>query len=137
MYQATRKNPIDFDWSNRLNAPRLRDDLRALGMSEKELNSVKPVENLPSFGSPEQIFGSLYVIEGSNLGGQVISRRLQEKFGFDETNGAAFFSGYGKETGKMWNEFRAAITAFAENADEEIIIDSAIETFDKIGKALG
>jgi heme oxygenase (biliverdin-IX-beta and delta-forming) len=127
---------INLDYQNRLNTPRIVADLKNLGMSENEIAAIKPTDELPQIDSAEKIFGSLYVIEGSNLGGQIISRHLKEKFGFDETNGAAFFSGYGKETGKMWNEFREAITEFAENSDDEEIIGAAIETFEKIGKSL-
>ena len=98
---------------------------------------IEIFSDLPSLDSKERIFGSLYVIEGSTLGGQVISRHLKQQFDLDETNGAAFFSGYGKETGKMWNGYRDAITRFADGeANREEIIAGANETFEKIGKCL-
>ena len=106
-------------------------------MSEREISKIETSDDLPALDSKERIFGSLYVIEGSTLGGQVISRHLKQKFELDEANGAAFFSGYGKETGKMWNGFRESITAFAENnTNKEEIIAGANETFEKIGKYL-
>ena len=62
---------------------------------------------------------------------------LKQKFDLDETNGTAFFSGYGRETGPMWKAFGAAIIEFAENdADHEEIIAGANETFEKIGNSL-
>ncbi len=134
---ALRQNPLDFNHAERLNTPRLIADLTSLGMSESDISQIASVSDLPALDSGEQIFGSLYVIEGSTLGGQYISRHLKQKFDLDETNGAAFFSGYGKDTGKMWNGFRESITAFAEtSANKEEIIGGAIETFEKIGKAL-
>ncbi|MEO6589177.1 MAG: biliverdin-producing heme oxygenase [Pyrinomonadaceae bacterium] len=137
MLAALHENPIKLNYEERLNAPKLFADLKNLGMTESEIANVETFNDLPTLDSAEKIFGSLYVIEGSTLGGQYISRHLKEKFGLDETNGIAFFSGYGKETGKMWNAFREAITAFAETSDDhEAIIKSANATFEKIGKAL-
>lgn len=137
MLEALCEHPIDFNYEERLNAPKLFADLQSLGMTEKEISDVEAFEDLPALDSAEKIFGSLYVIEGSTLGGQVISRHLKEKFGFDESNGIAFFSSYGTDTGKMWKAFREAITAFAETSDDhEAIIKSANAAFEKIGKAL-
>lgn len=135
--ESLAQNPFDFYGEERFNTPRLTADLKSLGMSDKEISGIETFGDLPALDSPEKTFGSLYVVEGSTLGGQVISRHLKQKFGFDESNGAAFFSGYGKNTGKMWNDFRAAITEFASNGvNREEIIKSANETFEKIGKCL-
>ena len=137
MIRAIADFEVDFDYAERLNAPKLLSDLKSLGMSDTEISAIKSFEDLPALDSPEEIFGALYVVEGSTLGGQVISRHLKEKFDLDETDGVAFFSGYGKETGKMWNAFREKITEFAETArDQEAIIKSANQTFEKIGAAL-
>lgn len=136
--ESLRENPIDFYEEKRFNTPRLVSDLKSLGMSDKEISDIETFDDLPAMDSREKTFGSLYVIEGSTLGGQVISRHLKEKFGFDESSGAAFFSGYGKDTGKMWNNFREAVTAFADGdgVNREEIIKSANETFEKIGNCL-
>ncbi len=137
MREALKHNPIDFNHDERLNTPKILADLRSLGMSEIEISQIEPTDDLPALDSKENIFGSLYVIEGSTLGGQVISRHLKQKFDLDETNGAAFFSGYGKDTGKMWNGYRESITNFAEgDANSEEIIVGANETFEKIGHCL-
>lgn len=137
MSAAIVANSVDFNHQERLNTPKLIADLKALGMSDEEISAIKKAKDLPNLDSKERIFGSLYVIEGSTLGGQVISRHLKQKFDLDAENGAAFFSGYGKDTGKMWNEYRETVTKFAENgANREEIISGANETFEKIGKAL-
>lgn len=138
MFDALRENPVDFDYENRQNTPKLFRDLENLGTSEQEISAIESFDDLPNLDSREKIFGALYVVEGSTLGGQVISRHLKQKFDLDEANGSAFFSGYGKETGKMWNGFREAITAFADGdeANKDEIIGAANETFDKIGKCL-
>jgi heme oxygenase (biliverdin-IX-beta and delta-forming) len=137
MSESLAKHSVEFNHNERLNTPKLVADLVNLGMPETEISQINLCDDLPNLDSTERIFGSLYVIEGSTLGGQVISRHLKGKFDLDETKGAAFFSGYGKETGKMWNGYREAVTNFAEtteNRDE--IIAGANETFEKIGKCL-
>jgi heme oxygenase len=133
-----KENPIDFYGAERFNTPRLVADLKSLQMSDEEISEIEPFGDLPALDSIERTFGSLYVVEGSTLGGQVISRHLKEKFGFDESSGAAFFSGYGKDTGKMWNKFREAVTEFADGdgVNREEIIKGANETFEKIGNCL-
>lgn len=60
---------------------------------------------LPLAGLPE-VLGSLYVIEGSALGGRVIAPRLQETLGLGPNSGARYFQGFGDGTGAMWREFR-------------------------------
>lgn len=136
--KTLKENPVDFYEEKRFNTPRLVADLKSLGMSDDEISGIESFDDLPALDSKEKTFGSLYVVEGSTLGGQVISRHLKEKFGFDESNGAAFFSGYGKETGKMWNAFREAVTEFADGngVNREEIIRAANETFEKIGECL-
>lgn len=137
MFDALRENPIDFDYENRQNTPKLFRDLESLGMSEAEISEIEDFDDLPALDSKEKIFGALYVVEGSTLGGQVISRHLKEKFGFDESGGSAFFSGYGKETGAMWKIFRDAITNFSGgDANRGEVIGAANDTFTKIGKCL-
>ncbi len=137
MRESLTVNPIEFNHDERLNTPKLVADLKSLGMTEDEISKIEVFHDLPSLDSKERMFGSLYVIEGSTLGGQVISRHLKQQFDLDETKGAAFFSGYGKETGKMWNGYRDAVTNFADGeADREEIIAGANETFEKIGKCL-
>lgn len=136
--ESLKENPLGFYEEKRFNSPRLAADLKSLGMSDEAISEIETFENLPALDSPEKTFGSLYVVEGSTLGGQVISRHLKEKFGLDKSNGAAFFSGYGKDTGKMWNAFREAVTEFADgnNVNREEIIKAANETFEKIGNCL-
>lgn len=137
MSESLMANSVEFNHNERLNTPKLIADLKHLGMSDTDISNIQLCDNLPNLDSKDRIFGSLYVIEGSTLGGQVISRHLKGRFDIDETSGAAFFSGYGKETGKMWNGYRETVTKFAEgDADTEEIIAGANETFEKIGKCL-
>ena len=58
------------DWPDRRRSSLLRDDLETLGAALPTL--VVP----PSFAGPDDILGGLYVLEGSRLGGAMLSRSV-------------------------------------------------------------
>lgn len=131
--------PIDelkaagFDYTERLKLPSLEADSIALGIGDPE-----KFEQLPDVSSVARAFGSLYVIEGSTLGGQVISRHLKEHLGITPANGGSFFANYGTQVGPMWKEFGAAITAFAQDGqNDSAILDAASETFESVRQCVG
>jgi heme oxygenase (biliverdin-IX-beta and delta-forming) len=119
-----------YDLSARLKTPKLETDLQNLGVLD-EAKQLPAWNNLPQLDSAEKAFGSLYVIEGATLGGQIINRHLKQHLDLTPENGGTFFSGYGEKTGEMWKEFIEMTTnfAFAANNDETIV-ESAKETFD-------
>lgn len=63
------------------------------------------VENI-RLNDTAAVFGSMYVLEGSALGGQVIARRAREAFGLNPDNGAAYFNGFHSETASRWRQFQ-------------------------------
>ena len=114
----------------------LEQDLLFLGLSKNDIN------NLPQFmGSPfiktSDIIGCLYVLEGSKLGGQMISKHVKHKLKFIDEEGSKFFSAHGAETGYYWKEFIDILSRFAvDTIQEEAIIDGAQQTFENFGKWL-
>lgn len=50
--------------------------------------------------------GALYVLEGSSLGGQFLSRQLHERLQLEPANGGAYFAAYGAATSEHWQAFR-------------------------------
>lgn len=67
--------------------------------------------------------GIMYVVEGSTLGGRFILKNIQDALGYDETNGASYFAGYGNKTGSHWKKFLKELTDFEKqtNLENEII----------------
>ncbi|MBC7446398.1 MAG: biliverdin-producing heme oxygenase [Polaromonas sp.] len=125
---------IGFDYAERRKTPRLRQDLLALGDSAASLDRLARCQSLPPLASPAQVLGCLYVIEGATLGGQIISRRLASGLGLDATSGAAFFSGYGPQTGSRWKAFCAMLESQAEqHGHHQDMVDSARQTFETLG----
>lgn len=76
------------------------------------------VDDLP-LHTPAHAFGSMYVIEGSALGGQVIAPKLQRELGVLPGSGASYFHGFGRDTGGMWREFRDVLSREVGQRDAE------------------
>jgi len=121
------------DIGNRWRTPSLKADLRVLGNVRPE---TLPLASVPSFhslsdGPLSNIFGCLYVLEGSTLGGQIISRQIGSHLDFTPENGCSFFACHGAETGNMWRKFSHAIEAYAATYPEDgvIMIRAAQDTF--------
>ena len=79
--------------------------LRAVAGIERQTTAAHQAATLP-LGDLAEVLGSLYVIEGSALGGRVIAPHLKRTLGLAQGRGASYFHGFGAETGVMWNNFR-------------------------------
>jgi heme oxygenase (biliverdin-IX-beta and delta-forming) len=82
-------------------------------------------------------FGCLYVLEGSALGGRVISKRVKQTLGLGPATGGAYFHGLGRQTASHWSEFLTTLNTIPANsamgADAEA---GAIATFLAFRKAI-
>lgn len=88
--------------------------------------------DLPEINNHLQALGALYVIEGSTLGGRVITKMMQRQMETDSMEGFTFFHGYGDETESRWATFKELLNDPARNtADKEIVIRAADHTFAK------
>ena len=87
----------------------LECDIRALG----GLPRRSPLAGYDVLTVPRAL-GALYVLEGSTLGGQVISRAVAPSLG---TDSLAFFTGYGSLTAALWSSFVAALDRYDGDAD--------------------
>ena len=108
--------------------PLLEADLRFHQVDTGSLQRLDP-GLLPQFREQTgTLLGSMYVVEGSTLGGQLISRELERSSGFYSGLGYSFFRSYGKKVGQQWKAFTAMLeTAPAE--EEEAILLGANATF--------
>ena len=115
------------DMLRRIKLPLLSADLRALGVGSGALEQLPVCRDLPACDGLAAALGCLYVLEGSSLGGQVISRHFNHSLNLDVHNGIAFFTGYGAATGPMWQAF--GVRLMTAGADEAALVHSACETF--------
>jgi heme oxygenase len=106
--------------------PKLLEDLAFLGSQQAQL----PVcQALPACLEWPNLLGGLYVTEGATLGGQVISRQLEQMLGLSPRRGAAFFSSYGLQVGPMWRSFCAALQEQTPPEKEDVVVQAARDTF--------
>ncbi|HEX8429996.1 MAG TPA: biliverdin-producing heme oxygenase [Longimicrobium sp.] len=116
---------LGLDLDARRKIPLLERDLRVLGKAATE-----GAPAIPEVGSVAAALGCMYVLEGSTLGGRVISRHLAT-LGIDPGSGGAYFSGYGERTGEMWRAFSDVIGSFADEnpGSTDEIVAAADATF--------
>lgn len=120
------------DWQERRKLPWLRDDLSWLGVSEENLAKIPVCTKVPRVDSVARTFGVLYVVEGSTLGGQVISRYLAHSLLLNPCRGISFFGGHGNSTGLRWRTFTDVLCEVADAHNEEDILEAANETFETL-----
>jgi len=126
-----------FDYAERVKVPELERDLIALGDTVETIARLPHCTALPRLATEAEGLGCLYVVEGSTLGGQVITRQLQKNFAITPDTGGAFFAGYGAETGSRWQEFGAMITSQALRLEQDdVIVASANRTFETLDQWL-
>ena len=107
----------------------LRSDLDDLG------GGTRPPEAPAPSWSLAEAFGALYVIEGSTLGGRIISRELKRSVGVTSEHGGRFYASYGDERGDRWTAYKAALDQYAERHPEAVdaVVHAAGDTFDAFG----
>ncbi len=108
----------------------LQADLVALGLSAHAV-AILPTCPAPILRNAVEALGSLYVMEGSTLGGRVIERNVERCLGLNGRHGCAYFAGYGTHTGAMWRLFLARLDQ-APAADAEQVTDGATATFERL-----
>ncbi|SAK95292.1 Heme oxygenase [Caballeronia fortuita] len=119
----------------RRKAPLLADDLAALTGDARRAASLPRAavdEDLPRMRSIADAFGSMYVMEGSTLGGRFIAPHVAARLALAPGEGNTYFDGYGPRTGSMWNAFRETAVASVPEAGYDDAVRSAIATFDSL-----
>ena len=110
----------------RCRGPLAARDLAALGLEAERGPATFDLR----IDSPCAAIGSLYVIEGSALGGQVVARQLQRQHARDARSGAAYFHGAGERTGAQWREFLGVLSDHdARGCNREAACEAAAQTF--------
>ncbi|WP_158218828.1 biliverdin-producing heme oxygenase [Roseateles aquatilis] len=120
----------------RVRSPFATRDIAALALPEDAAlrAAARASQHRIRLDSPAAAFGSLYVIEGSALGGQVLTPRLVAAHGLTPDHGASYFHGFGDRTGAMWREFRQLAQQHA-GADEDsraAACRAAVQTFEAL-----
>ena len=90
--------PPAVDWPTRQRLGALAADLIDLGVTGI---SLPEAAGLPALAGPGAVWGTLYVTEGSTLGGRVLRRHIEARLG---PVPARFLDGHGDRTQPMWRD---------------------------------
>lgn len=79
------------------------------------------------------LYGTTYVMYGSMLGGQMISKKLK-MHSFIHDDNIHYYSGLGRETFSFWGDFKMKLDQFGDHFPEkkEEVIQNANQTFETI-----
>ena len=105
----------------------LAADLDHLGLAPAAVAAL-PRAVAIALDGPAAATGALYVLEGSTLGGQLISRALGEA-AWAPAEGLRYFNPYGRRTAAMWGQFRTALDTAVPALDAEAVVEGARATF--------
>lgn len=109
------------DHASRRKAGNMMNDIEAL---QQDIQTPLAVD-LPDTSGDAAAMGTCYVMEGSTLGGTVITKVIRDKNPDLPSNAFTFFSGYGEDNMKMWQSF---VARFNEVLQSEEQINKAIES---------
>ena len=118
------------DYHLRRKTKAIANDLEHLGAA---LPKLATGSQLPAITNHFESLGALYVIEGSTLGGQIITKMLMQQLHATGTPGFSFFSGYGDDTMRMWQAFKLILDDPFNIPNPGVIIQAANDTFLKFG----
>lgn len=109
----------------RLRAPRIAEDLRTIGCTERDIQRLPALERarLVEPGSLHELLGALYVVEGAALGNRVIRRMLEPMLGGLISRAGSFFHDDAVATGERWERFRSV---FNRRVDSEEALRVAV-----------
>ncbi|NJN15800.1 MAG: biliverdin-producing heme oxygenase [Oscillochloris sp.] len=127
---------LGFDLAPRLKTPLLVRDLALMGIGADQLSALPQCSRLPQISDLGAAIGCMYVLEGSTLGGQLITRHIGPALHLNADNGLAFFNSYGPDVGPMWKAFKQFAETHAAGR-EEAIITAAGATFEALEHWLG
>lgn len=120
-------------FEKRCKTPFLEKDLRVL---RSNLAAIPQCPSLPDTTSLLTLLGSLYVLEGATLGGQILTKHFVRQFHLSCEEGCSFFSSYGLAVGQRWRVFCDLLISYSSPDHNAVIVQSAVDTFRYLGQWL-
>jgi heme oxygenase len=113
----------------------LREDLAELDDERPDQQDQLHFDLAP-FQSLEEVWGCVYVIEGSTVGGQLIAKALANSLGVTTGHGGSFYSPYGETTALRWQIFRKTLNDAVESQalDLDKMTTAARSTFSSLDR---
>jgi heme oxygenase len=127
---AAAKAPDRAFFQRRCKTELLARDLEVLGLNSDDIIRLPQCQPLMPLPGPTAVLGSMYVVEGSTLGGAIIARDVERRLGLTAEAGCAYFRSYGRDTAAMWKSFGAVLLEASSPEADDQIVESAQNTFD-------
>ncbi len=115
-------SPLPVFHAARRKAPALASDLITWGRDPQTI-ALAP---LGPIRTANHLWGSMYVLEGSMLGGQMIARSVQQRWAIENL---AYWAVYGSEVARMWRAFGAELEAQTPGEQASAVVAAARQTF--------
>ncbi|MGI4860536.1 MAG: biliverdin-producing heme oxygenase [Janthinobacterium lividum] len=109
--------------------PLLDADLRYLSEGACDPAVLPVCTALPALDSVPRALGSMYVMEGSTLGGRFIGPAMARRFALPDHLGYSYFDPYREHTGSMWNAFKLRMAQEVAPDQADAAVAAARETF--------
>lgn len=120
---------LGIELNRRAKLDLLKADLKYLGLTEAEIGDIELCQSIPNINDIYQAMGTLYVLEGSTLGAQIIFKRLTTSNIIAHHGlGGSFFKPYEDQTFNMWQQFKHALNLLSGDQDLRVLT-AAKETF--------
>lgn len=116
-------------FQQRCKAELLTKDLENLGLKSEDIIRLPQCRPLMPLPASEAVLGSMYVVEGSTLGGAIIAREVENRLGLTAETGCAYFRSYGRNIAAMWRSFGAVLLDASSPEADDLIVLSAQNTF--------
>ncbi|MDF2973566.1 MAG: hypothetical protein K0R61_4016 [Microvirga sp.] len=127
--EAVGRAPDQGFFERRRKTQLLVQDLEALGLKSDDIIRLPQCRPLMPLPGSEAVLGSMYVVEGSTLGGAIIARDVENRLGLDAKTGCAYFRSYGRDIAAMWRSFGAVLLEASSPEVDDLIVESAQNTF--------
>lgn len=123
------------DYRLRRKSDLLINDIQSLnGDMNVQADFTKPIV---SINNVAEALGAMYVLEGSTLGGSVISKLIMNRLPACSEANVTFFLGYGSETMAMWERFKLILNHYPlDDSQKDSVINSANQTFIKFKQSI-
>lgn len=96
-----------------------------------ERSEIALCSDVPVVSNISQALGAFYVLEGSTMGGQIISKKIAANLELNTNNGLSFFNSYGENNKNMWSNFLVSLNEQEKDLNTDEIILTAYKTFSK------
>jgi heme oxygenase (biliverdin-IX-beta and delta-forming) len=126
-YRTMESQPVSFSTDSAPVCDWLAQDMQRHGLTPLAIEF-----SLPLLGTPSQLWGYLYVKQGSTLGGSIMSKALRRHLQLQPVTEQRFFAGYGDENGKRWQNFIENLFEITPSLQPNETIETAVACFQGI-----